>query len=130
MSEKGTITINNNGQMALGNSNTINENSNNVIITIAENHKQILSKILEVALQNKNELPNELLRTIFKTQDIIELDAKQPTAETQSKIAKAWQGLQSITDFTNNSLEVGGKVSENWPAITAWLASLAAIIGS
>lgn len=87
------------------------------------------SNVLEQLLARSQDLDKSQRRTIINLEDVIEVDEKTPTPETQSKLGRAWQELQGITDFTNNSLEVGAKVAQHWPAITGWLTAIGAYLG-
>lgn len=128
-----TYIVGDGSQLILGNNNNQKNNSDNTTITttthITNDQRQIMSLVLDEIWANRANLNKTQRDMVRNLQDVIETEVVDTTPETQSKLGKAWQELQGITDFTNNSLEVGAKVTEYWPAITGWLTAAAAYFG-
>ena len=118
------------GQNAIGSEKiTMNQFIDKSSVQITADQRQIISSVLDEVLKNKAGLSNNDLRTVFKIQDVIEADSIQPTPETQTALGKVWNSLPGAADFTNNVLEIGTKVTGNWPAITGWLTAAGSLLG-
>lgn len=128
MASKINVNVGDGSQVAIDAHNVTQKyNSDNV--TITTDQRQIISSVLDEVLKNKAGLSNNDLRTVFKIQDVIEADSIQPTPETQTALGKVWNSLPGAADFTNNVLEIGTKVTGNWPAITGWLTAAGSLLG-
>lgn len=128
MASKINVNVGDGSQVAIDAHNVTQKyNSDNV--TITADQRQIISSVLDEVLKNKAGLSNNDLRTVFKIQDVIEADSIQPTPETQTALGKVWNSLPGAADFTNNVLEIGTKVTGNWPAITGWLTAAGSLLG-
>lgn len=129
-----TYNIMGNGaQFIVGDGNTQKNNSDNTTITtttITKDQRQILSAVLDEIWEHRAQLDKSQRKAVRDLQEVIEAEVVDTTLETQAKLGKAWQELQNITDFTNNSLELGAKVLHYWPTITAWATAVAAYLAN
>lgn len=127
------ITMGDSSQFIVGDHNTQKSHSDNTTLTsttITADQRKIISAVVDQIWEHRAQLDKNQRKTVRDLQDVIEAEVADTTPETQSKLGKAWQELQGITDFTNNSLEVGAKVVQYWPAITGWLTAAAAYFGN
>ncbi|MFI0399095.1 MAG: COR domain-containing protein [Thiolinea sp.] len=126
------ITVGNGSQLNLGNNSTQKSNSDNTTITtttVTSDQRKIIGSVADQLWERRESLDKAQRKTVRNLQEAIEAEPEDTDAETQSKLGKAWQELQGITDFTNNSLEVGSKVAQHWPAITGWLTAVGTYFG-
>ncbi|MFZ1570210.1 MAG: COR domain-containing protein [Thiolinea sp.] len=126
------ITVGNGSQLNLGNNSTQKSNSDNTTITtttVTSDQRKIIGSVADQLWERRESLDKTQRKTVRNLQEAIEAEPEDTDAETQSKLGKAWQELQGITDFTNNSLEVGSKVAQHWPAITGWLTAVGTYFG-
>lgn len=126
------IHVEQGGQIIWGDNNTQKSNSENTTITTTtmnSDQRKIIGSVADQLWERRESLDKTQRKTVRNLQEAIEAEPEDADAETQSKLGKAWQELQGITDFTNNSLEVGAKVTEHWPAITGWLTAVGTYFG-
>lgn len=125
-------TLGDGSQLIVGDNNTQKSNSENTTITtttMTSDQRKIIGSVADQLWERRESLDKAQRKTVRNLQEAIEAEPEDTDAETQSKLGKAWQELQGITDFTNNSLEVGAKVTEHWPAITGWLTAVGTYFG-
>lgn len=125
------ITADNGSQVNLGDNVTQKSHSDNTTLTtttITNDQRQILSTVLDELWERRDQLDKTQRKAVRDLQDVIEAEVVDTTPEIQSKLGKTWQELQSIADFSNNSLELGAKVLQYWPTLTAWATATAAYL--
>jgi signal recognition particle receptor subunit beta len=102
------------------------DNTTITTTTITNDQRQIMSTVLDTLWEHRDQLDKTQRKAVRDLQEVVEAEVLDTPPEIQSKLGKTWQELQSIADFTNNSLEVGTKVLQYWPTLTAWATAAAA----
>lgn len=122
------IKVGDSSQVNLGDNVSQKSHSDNTTITtttITNDQRQIMSTVLDTLWEHRDQLDKAQRKAVRDLQEVVEAEVLDTPPEIQSKLGKTWQELQSIADFTNNSLEVGTKVLQYWPTLTAWATAAA-----
>ena len=120
------MTVNNynvtNGQVIIGDGNTQKSHSDNTMITITADQRQIISTVLDEMLEHK--LPKDITKAVVKMQDVADADKEKPTQETQSRLGKFYDGMKKLAGFTDDVNKIGGFVAKHQDDIGTVLTSI------